>query len=266
MKVAFIGAGNMGEAILAAILNSRLSKAEEIWVSDKIEARRQQLEQKYHIKASDANRVAASHGEVVILAVKPQNLTEVMADLKGSLKPDQLVLSIIAGARIDTMRLGMAHHCIVRAMPNTPAQISQGITVWTATPEVSPAQKKQASSILAVMGKEFYVDDEKYLDMATAVSGSGPAYFFLFIEALIEAATEIGLPFDMAKELVVGTMLGSGNYLLKSGKTPAELRKMVTSPGGTTAEALKQFEQGNFSGIVKQAILAAYRRANELGR
>jgi len=150
-------------------------------------------------------------------------------------------------------------------MPNTPAQIGEGISVWTATAEVTELQKQWASSILGTMGEEIYVDDEKYLDMATAISGSGPAYFFLFVESLIESAVKIGLSPDVAEKLVLQTMLGSGHLLQKSDKSPAELRRMVTSPGGTTAAALLQFEKGGFSDLVRQAVTAAYNRAKELG-
>jgi pyrroline-5-carboxylate reductase len=151
-------------------------------------------------------------------------------------------------------------------MPNTPAQIGQGISVWTATAEVSDQQKEWARAILATMGKEIYLDEEKYLDMATAVSGSGPAYFFLFVECLTQAAVKIGLAPEVAEELVLQTMLGSSQLLQKSGKSPAELRRQVTSPGGTTAEALAQFEKGGLASLVSQAVTAAYNKAKELGK
>ncbi len=265
MKIAFIGGGNMGEAMLSAVLDKGLSTPEAISVSDTAEARRQHLEQKYGVAVMSSNRQAIDKGDVVVLAIKPQHLVGVMVELNGQLKPVQLVLSIIAGARIDTLRLGLNHRCVVRAMPNTPAQIGEGISVWTATAEVTEPQKEWASSILGAMGKEIYVDDEKYIDMATAVSGSGPAYFFLFMESLVDAAVHIGLPRDMAQELVLETMLGSGHFVQKSGKPLAELRRMVTSPGGTTAEALLQLERGGFSELVKQAVRAAYDKAKDLG-
>jgi pyrroline-5-carboxylate reductase len=151
-------------------------------------------------------------------------------------------------------------------MPNTPAQIGEGISVWTTTPEVTETQKEQARTILSTMGKEIFVPAEEYLDMATAVSGSGPAYFFLFVECLTEAAVRIGFPEDTAQALVLQTMLGSGQLLKKSGKSPSELRRMVTSPGGTTAAALQQFENENFRELVYQAVAAAYHRAKELGK
>jgi len=266
MKIAFIGGGNMGEAMLSAVLDKGLSTPEAISVSDIKESRCQYLEQKYGVMVTSSNRLAAEKGDIVVLAIKPQDLAAVMAELNGNLKSTQLVLSIIAGVRIETLCQGLNYSSVVRVMPNTPAQIGQGMSVWTATAEVGDEQKRWASSILGAMGKEIYVSDERYLDMATAVSGSGPAYVFLFMESLIDAAVHIGLPLDIAQELVLQTLLGSGHFMERSSKSPAELRKMVTSPGGTTAEALLQFEKGQFSELVKRAVTAAYNRAGELGK
>jgi len=265
MKIAFIGGGNMGEAMLAAVLEDGLAKPEAIWVSDVSQARRKALVQRYGVAAMASNREAVSGKEIVVLAVKPQTLAEVMTELGGQLESSQLVLSIIAGAKIDTLSKGLQHGAIARAMPNTPAQIGEGMTVWTATPRVTGEQKGLVGAILGAMGVEIYVNDEKYLDMATAVSGSGPAYFFLMAESLIEAAADIGLPRDMARKLVVQTMLGSGRLIQQSGEEPAELKRKVTSPGGTTARALEQLEKGQFTELVKQAVKAAYDKARELG-
>ena len=265
MKLAFIGGGNMGEAIRSRVVAQEISSRESIFVSDGNEARRQYLEDTYHVNTTDNNPSAVAVSEVVVLAIKPQTLTLAMEGLKGRLKPSQLVLSIIAGARIDTLRQGLNHGAIVRAMPNTPAQIGAGITVWATTPEVNDKQKQLAKAILGSIGQEIYVDDEKYLDMATAVSGSGPAYFFLFAEALAGAAVSIGVPREMAEKLVTQTMLGSGSLLSNSGKPAAELRRMVTSPGGTTAEAVASFEKSGFNEIVRKAVVAAYEKAKQLG-
>jgi len=265
LKIVFIGGGNMGEAMLSALLNKGLARPQAILVSDIDKARRQYLEQKYGVTVMSSNRLAAEKGEIVILAIKPQNLVEVMAELKGRLNPSQLVLSVVTGARINTLCLGLGHNRVVRVMPNTPAQIGEGISVWTATAEVTEPQKRWARSILGAMGKEIYVDDEKYFDMATAVSGSGPAYVFLFVESLVEAAVQIGLPREIAQELVLQTLSGSVHLIQKSGKDPAELRRMVTSRGGTTAAALSQFEKGKFAELVKRAVEAACNRAKELG-
>ncbi len=266
MKIAFIGGGNMGEAMLSAVLSNGLTTPPDITVSDISESRRRYLQQKYSVVAVDENRLAIDKADITVLAIKPQHLAGVMNEIGGLFQPAQVVLSIVAGARIDTLCRGLNHRHIVRSMPNTPAQIGEGITVWTATPEVTEQQREQARSILGATGKEIFVDDEKYLDMATAVSGSGPAYFFLFVESLVEAAVHIGLPRDTAEKLVLQTMLGSGHLIEKSGKPPAELRRMVTSPGGTTAEALLKFEDGGFRQLVMQAVVAAYNKARELGK
>jgi pyrroline-5-carboxylate reductase len=266
MKIAIIGGGTMGEAVLSAILERKLSTSEAISVSDISEERRQYLKSQYGVIVTENNREAIQGKDVVVLAIKPQNLAEVMAPLDGFLEPNQLILSIIAGAGISTLCQGLSHRYVVRAMPNTPAQIGAGISAWAATTEVTREQKGWARTILEAMGKEICFDDEKYLDMATAVSGSGPAYFFLLAESLVDAAVHIGLPRDAAEEMVLQTMLGSAQLLEKSGKAPAELRQNVTSRGGTTAQALQVFEEGGFSQLVKEAVRAAYKRAKELGK
>lgn len=265
IKIAFIGGGNMAQAMLSAILDKGLSTPEAVSVSDINEARRKYLEQEYGVYITVNNLEAFTRGDLVVLAIKPQNLAEVMAEISGRLNSPQLVLSIIAGKSIGTLCQGLKYKAIVRAMPNAPAQIGQGMTVWTATAAVTEPQKAQAGSILGAMGKEIYVADERYIDMATAISGSGPAYVFLFIESLINAAKSIGLPPDMAQELVIQTVVGSGNFVRKSGRELSELRRMVTSPGGTTAKAVEVFERGQFAELVKQAIAAAHNRAKELG-
>jgi len=256
----------MGEAMLAAVLNKGLATRDDATtVSDISTVRRDHLHEKYGVGVAESNREAAYSKDVVVLAVKPQNLPDVMAGLSGCLEPAQLVLSIIAGARINTLCQGLSHSRIVRVMPNTPAQVGAGISAWTATADVTEEQKAWARDILNAMGREIYFDDEKYLDMATAVSGSGPAYFFLLAEYLIDAAVHIGLPRDAAEGLVLQTMLGSAHLMQKSGKTPAELRLMVTSPGGTTAQAVRVFEEGGLANLVREAVRAAYNRAKELG-
>jgi pyrroline-5-carboxylate reductase len=265
MNIALIGGGNMGEAMLAAVLAKSLAQPASISVSDVSSSRRDYLKKQYSVKVTADNVAAVSDKDVVILAVKPQNLSEVLKEFRGKIESSQLLLSIIAGAKIKTISGGLDHSAVVRAMPNTPARVGEGMSVWTAAPAVTEERKQSAKAILGAMGRELYVADESYLDMATAVSGSGPAYFFLMVEALVEAAIEIGLPRDKAQELVVQTMLGSAKFIERSGEAPAELRKRVTSPGGTTAAALAQFEKGNFSELVRRAVKAAYERAKELG-
>jgi pyrroline-5-carboxylate reductase len=265
MKIGFIGGGNMAEAILSAILRKNLASPDDIAVSDIAPTRRVYLDKAYEVFVTEDNRESAAGKDIVILAIKPQTLADVMAGLKGQLKPDQLVISIIAGKSIATISAGLGHQCLVRSMPNTPAQISEGMTVWTATPQVTALQKEWAASILGVMGAEIFINEEKYLDMATAVSGSGPAYVFLFVEAMVNAAVKIGFTTETAQKLVMQTLLGSGDLLQKSGKKPQDLRRMVTSPGGTTAEAIGVFEQGGFNDLVGRAVTAAYEKAKKLG-
>jgi pyrroline-5-carboxylate reductase len=265
MKITFIGGGNMGEAMISALVSKHAASAKDITVKEPLEERRDYLAKKHRVKVTPDGKQAIAGADVIVFSVKPQTLPDVLAELSGVLKPTQLVLSIIAGARIETLRDGLRHRVIVRSMPNTPAQIGEGVTVWTATPEVSAAQKKLAGDILGAMGKQIYVDDERYLDMATAVSGSGPAYVFYFVESLVDAAVAIGWTRDVAKELVMGTVLGAVHLLQQSGKEPADLRQAVTSKGGTTAAALGILDEGKFRELVARAIKAAHERAIELG-
>lgn len=266
MKIAFIGGGVMGEAMISGLISQTSAEPEAITVSDVDQDRLRVLAERHAIQGVAENRQAIRGKDIVVLSVKPQVLPEVTDSLRGEIQPGQLVVSIIAGARIETLSRQLGHDCIVRVMPNTPAQIGEGISVWTATTAVNSAQKEMARTTLTALGKEIYVADEKYIDMATAVSGSGPAYIFLMIEALVDAAVHIGMPRKMSSELVLQTMLGSARIAEVSGKHPAELRNMVTSPGGTTAAGLLRLEEGGLRAILTQAIIAAYERAKDLGK
>ena len=265
MKIAFIGGGNMGEAILAAVLENGLASPSDLCVSDISNERLEYLKNRYGVAVNNANREAISGQDIIVLAVKPQNINEIFNDLKGSLQPEQLVLSIVTGTKINTINRLLGHGRIVRVMPNTPAQIGIGMSGWAATPEVTAKQREQVRLILGAMGKEIYFDDEKYLDMVTAVSGSGPAYIFLFAECLADAAINIGLSREDAAKLVTQTILGAARLIDKSGESPAELRRKVTSRGGTTERALQVFEESGLADMVRKAVRAAYDRAIELG-
>lgn len=253
----------MGEAIVRCLLAKTLVGAEDMIVSDISPSRRELLTNEYRISTCADNRKAVQNAELVILAVKPGNLRHVMEDIKG-LAPEQLVLSIVAGATLTILSRGLDHTAIVRAMPNMPAQIGQGMTVWTAAAGTKQKQKELAQTVLGALGRELYVADEKYLGMATALSGSGPAYVFLFIEALVDAGVHIGLPRDVAQQLVTQTILGSTITVDKTGKHPADLRNTVTSPGGTTTEALLHLEKGGFRSLLLEAVAAAYQKAEHL--
>lgn len=263
IALAFVGGGAMGEAMIRCVLTKKVTAPKDLVVSDVSAVRRELLSREYGVRVSCDNREVVENADLVILAVKPQNLSQVMDEIRD-LSPEQLVLSIVAGATLSTLCRGLNRSSVVRAMPNMPAQIGEGMTIWTATIETDQRQRKLAQTMLSALGKEIYVADEKYLNMATALSGSGPAYVFLFIEALVDAGVHIGLPRDMAQELVIQTVLGSTRTAEKTGKHPADLRNMVTSPGGTTTEALLELEKGRFRSLLLEAVAAAYRKAESL--
>ena len=266
MKIAFIGGGVMAEAIISGLISKGSAGSGDITVSDIAQNRLTELGAKYGVECVSSNQEAVKDKDVVVLSVKPQVISHLSEDLRGRIQNEQLVLSIMAGTKIDTINMLLTHRSIVRVMPNTPAQIGQGVSVWTATDSVRQPQKEMAQTILAALGKEIYVDDEKYIDMATAVSGSGPAYIFVILEALIDAAVHIGIPRAIAAELVFQTVLGSTLFAQASDKHLAELKNMVTSPGGTTAEGLLKLEEGELRAVLTQAVVAAYKKAQALGK
>jgi pyrroline-5-carboxylate reductase len=265
-RIAFIGPGAMAEAMIRGLVVGELVSPAQVIAAGPRSARVEELQSKYGIHISTDNAMAAEGADVVVLAIKPQMLNHVMQGLKGHIRPDALVLSIIAGARIATMEHGLNHHAIVRAMPNTPAQIGQGMTVWTASPSVTMAQRAQAQAILGALGEEIFVEDEEYLDMATALSGTGPAYVFLFMEAMVDAGVHLGFPRYIAEKLVLQTVKGSVEYAQQTPQHLARLRNQVTSPGGTSAEALYYLEKAGFRTALSRSIWAAYQRSSQLGR
>ncbi len=263
--ISFIGGGNMAEAMIKGILVKGLVQAEQMIVSEPRAERCEQLHAQYGVRTTTDNRTAARQAEILVLSIKPQVLNKVMGEIHLDLLPSALVLSIIAGARVSVMTHGLQHGAIVRSMPNTPAQFGVGMTVWTCTRHVTEKQRLQAQQILQALGKEIWMEDEEYLDMATALSGTGPAYVFLFIEALIDAGVHMGFARHIAQELVHQTIAGSLTVVEEMDRHPATLRNMVTSPGGTSAAALYELEKGGFRTILSKAIFAAYRRSVELG-
>ena len=256
----------MAESIIRGVLSKSIASREDICVGEVLEKRCRVLEELYGISTTTSNLKASERGDLVILAVKPQNLQEVLAELKGKLHEGQTVLSIVAGARMSSIVGGLDHPSVIRVMPNTPAQIGYGMSLWTCSPHVDGEVRQLTRAILSTMGEEIYVSDEKYLDMATALSASGPAYVFLFIESLVDAGVHLGLPRDMARTLVLQTVLGSAQLAKETEKHPAELKDMVTSPGGTTVEALLVLEEGGIRGTVINAVIAAYEKSLELGK
>jgi pyrroline-5-carboxylate reductase len=263
-SLAFIGSGAMAGAMVGGLLNSHAIEARAITASDPHKDRTQDLANRFGIATTSENLAAARNADIIVLSVKPQMLRFVFRDLCGKLRKDALVLSIIAGARVESIAKGLKHTSVVRSMPNTPAQVAEGMTVWTASDAVTPAQRGEAQAILRAFGKELYVADEVFLDMATAISGSGPSYVFLFMEALIDAAVHLGFSREDARTLVTQTVRGAAIYAEHSPSHPAEMRNLVTSPGGTSAHALYQLEKGGFRTLLSKAVWAAFQRSQSL--
>jgi pyrroline-5-carboxylate reductase len=268
-KFAFIGCGVMAESIIAGLLRKELVRGEQITASHPRNERRESLANTYNITAyehnADAVKSLADDNSIVVLCVKPQRLKGVLAELKGVVKTTQLVISIIAGATIETISASLENNLVVRTMPNTPSQIGQGMTAWTCAEKVTNEQKAQVKLLLSALGKELYVETENQIDMATSLSATGPTYIFMLMEALTDAGVHLGFSREMSKELVQQTMLGSTLFAMESHKHPAELRNMVTSPGGTSAAAIYEMEKGSMRTVLSKAVYAAYKRAVELG-
>jgi pyrroline-5-carboxylate reductase len=263
--IATVGSGVMAEAMIAGLLRGSLVEPGQVVASHPRSERREQLVSAYGIRAVAANIEAIEGADVVVLAIKPQMLARVGREIGPHLRRGQLVLSIIAGATTAALTGILGHDQVVRSMPNTPARLGKGMTVWYATPETTPEQRAQASTLLGALGVELEVDDEKMVAMATAVSGTGPTYVFLVMEALIDSAVHLGFPRHVAHDLVIETLEGSTLFAKQSGMHPAELRNMVTSPGGTSAAALHELESGRLRTVLSEAVWAAYRRTVELG-
>lgn len=264
-QFAIIGYGVMGEAILSGLITKGKIDPRQIIACGPREERRKALEEKYGVQTSKDNAKAVIGANVVILAVKPQKVSAVLKTLCGGVAPGAMVISIIAGVSMERIADTLKIPAIIRVMPNTPARIGEGISVWTNSPEVSEDQKEVARQVLNCLGTELYVEEEYYLDMATALSGTGPAYVFLFMEALIDAGVHMGFPRRIAEELVLGTLRGSVLYYQSIRDHPASMRNQVTSPGGTSAEALYYLEKAGFRTALSRAIWAAYQRSKELG-
>ena len=266
MRISFIGGGVMAGALIGGILEAGLAQAGDIRVGEPVESRRSYLEQTHGLATNADNLKVVDGADIVVLAVKPQNLADAMSKVSNGLDSKGAVVSIVAGATMDTLVTGLGHKAVIRVMPNTPAQVGAGMSVWTASSEVSEAHVAATGGLLRTVGQEIYVPDEKFIDMATALSASGPAYVFLFIEALIDAGVYLGMPRDMARKLVLQTVAGSTRLVEESGRHPAELKDMVTSPGGTTIEALLAMEKGGFRASVLEAVIAAYEKSKALGK
>jgi pyrroline-5-carboxylate reductase len=264
-NLAFIGCGTMGEAMVKGLLGDELVKPSQIVASHPREERAAELSKLYGIRSTTSNAEAAAEATLVALTIKPQVLDEVVRDLQGRLDPDVLLFTIVAGLRTEHVVQALGTEAVVRVMPNVSAQIGRGISVWTATDAVDSPGRDKARTILSALGEEEFVTRENELDMATALSGTGPAYVFLFMEALIDAGVHLGFSRRVASRLVLETLRGAVEYAGQAPKHLAHLRNQVTSPGGTSAAAQYQLEKGRMRTVLSDAVWAAYRRCVQLG-
>lgn len=263
-RIAIIGAGVMAESIVSGLLANQMIAPTQIVASHPRQDRRTQLAARHGIQAVESNSEAVENADLVLLTIKPQVMPAVIAELAGKLNPDQVVISVAAGTSVKQLQNGLKHDAIVRVMPNTPAQVGEGTAVWYATPGVPTVALQKVRLTLGALGMELEVEHEKYVDMATALSGTGPTYVFLMMEALIDAGVHMGFPRRIAEQIVTQTVGGSVSYARHSGKHLAELRNMVTSPGGTSAEAIYQMEKGGLRTILSKSVYAAYKRTQSL--
>jgi pyrroline-5-carboxylate reductase len=265
MRVAIVGAGVMAEAMIAGLLADRAVAGDHLVASHPRRDRREVLAERHAIAVVTKNAEAVRGADIVVLAVKPQMLARVMRDVGPALSDGQVVLSIVAGATLRTLTVGLDHPAVVRAMPNTPSQIRRGIAVWAASSACTSAQRELARRVLRAIGHEKEVADEAFVAMATALSGTGPTYLFAVMEALVDAGVHMGFPRELAHDLVVETLIGSAEYAAASELHPAQLRNLVTSPGDTSAAAIYELEKGRLRTVFSDAVWAAYRRTLELG-
>ena len=264
-RIAFIGSGVMAEVMINGLLTRGMTSPESLWAAGPRQERADQLAATYGVQGTTDNLEAVENADLVVLSVKPQTLAKVLKQIRPKIRQEHLVMSIIAGARMATIGSALGHPAIVRCMPNLPCQIHRGMTIWTATPEVSEPVRDTVRSILQTMGKEIYVPDETDVDRATAVNGTGPALIALFAKSIEDGANFIGESRSLARRSVLETILGTAEMILASERHVSELIDGVTSPGGTTSRALHVLQNGRFSAVLTDAIDAAYQRTLEMG-
>ncbi len=264
MRIGFIGCGNMAKALAGGILQAGLVRAEEILASDRSEQALKAAEEQFGISVTRDNREAAEKADCLILAVKPQFLAEAIAEIRDSVRKETLVISLAPGKTLAWLEEQFGYPAaLVRTMPNTPAMAGEGMTALCAGNGVTEEQKKTAESIFACAGRTAFIA-ENLMDTVTGVSGSSPAYVFLFIEALADAAVLGGMPRQQAYEFAAQSVLGSAKLMLESGRHPAELKDMVCSPGGTTIEAVRVLEECGFRSAVIEAVLACIEKSKSM--
>lgn len=264
-RISFIGGGNMAQALIGGLIGAGQAAA-DIHVADPSQAQREALEKEFGIHCHESNAAAVRDADAVVLAIKPQVMNEALADLRHALRPEAIVISVAAGITLGGLARGLGETVkAVRAMPNTPALYQAGISGLVANARCDADARALAEAILKAAGEVVWVDDEQQMDAVTAVSGSGPAYYFAFTEHLAEAGARAGLPPETALKLARQTAIGAGRMLEASDVDAGELRRRVTSPGGTTEAALRHFAAAKLARMIEQAVDAAVKRGQELG-
>ena len=266
-NIAFLGAGNMAEALIAGLVQGKLAEPDSLLATDISRTRLEDLKNRYNIQVGSHNLDAVLWADIIILCVKPQVADEVLREIKSGLTENQLLISIAAGIPIKGIqaKIGETFSSLVRAMPNTPAVIQEGVTALAGCHGLSSDRLKLAQSLFEAIGKVVVVD-ESLMDAVTGLSGSGPAYVYLVIEALIDGGVGVGLPRNIAHILAVQTVLGAAKMVLETGEHPAVLKDRVTSPGGTTIAGLQRLEEGGLRATFLDAVEAAAHRSSELGK
>lgn len=264
--IGFIGGGNMGEALIRGLISASVLLPEQIWVHDVLDSRMDHLRKVYSVRPTPTIAQVAAESRILILAVKPQVMGRVLDEIGPHLDHRPLVISIAAGISLEALSASLPPDCpAIRVMPNTPALVLEGASALSRGSHVTTDQMDQAMALFRAVGSAMEVD-EKWMDAVTGLSGSGPAYFLLLMEAMIDAGVLMGLPRPVARVLVAQTALGSARMVLETGKHPAELKDMITSPGGTTIRGLSVMEAAGVRGSLMQAVEAATLRSRELGK
>jgi pyrroline-5-carboxylate reductase len=264
-RVAFLGSGVMAEVLIRGMLAQGLTSPSRIRAAGPRPERAADLVAAHGIHATTSNLEAIDGADLIVLAVKPAALAEVLPQIRDALRPEHVVVSIVAGARMAAIGGALGRAGIVRCVPNLPCRIGRGLTVWTATPEVPAAARETVRSLLRTMGREVFFADEAQVDRATAAYGTGPALLAQFVKALEDAAVYLGEPRTLARELLLETIGGTAEMMLASARPPTELSDQVASPGGLTSRALHELDEGRFPAVLHRAVEAAYRRTLEIG-
>jgi pyrroline-5-carboxylate reductase len=263
-KIVFIGGGNMASSLIGGLL-AEDARAENLFVVDPDQGKLDDLNARYKINVATDNAAFTAQADVLVLAVKPQVMKEVVSGVAPNIKGEPLIISVAAGIRESDLAQWLGgKHAIVRSMPNTPALVQSGATALYANRQVSEDQRDLAESIMRAVGLALWVDNESQMDAVTALSGSGPAYFFLVMEVMERAAAELGLPKEMTHLLTLQTAFGAAKMALESDEQMADLRKRVTSPGGTTEQAINTLQAGGIEKLFADALNAASDRSKEL--